>query len=112
MVFIPPEIVVFEHVGFGGFQRGFNVDIPNLDWHFITFSEERFTWNDRISSVIVISGTWQFFTEPDYQGQSSTQVRPGGYTDVEKLEFGIANDKISSFKVISYDPQGDGFRWV
>jgi hypothetical protein len=114
MVFIPPEIVVFGDSGFGGCERRFNVDIPNLTWHIMPARLEAitFTWNDKISSVIVISGTWQFFGDVDYRGTHSNQVAPGAYSSVERPEINIANDSISSFRVISYDPQGDGFIWV
>lgn len=110
-MFILPEIVVFESSGFGGRERRFNVDTPNLSWHNLPPLEST-TWDDQISSIIVISGTWQFFSDSDYRGARSNQVKPGAYSYVERPEFNIKNDTISSFKVISNDPQGDGFIWV
>jgi hypothetical protein len=115
MVFIPPEIVVFDNTGFGGVQRRFNVDIGELDWYtrdILPASGTRYSWSEAIQSVIVISGTWQFFPEPNYSGVPSKQVPPGTYSNVELPEFNILKRSITSFKVISYDPQGDGFVWL
>jgi hypothetical protein len=33
-------------------------------------------WNDEVSSIKILSGTWQFFEHKDYQG-SSTALGPG-----------------------------------
>jgi hypothetical protein len=106
MVFIFPEVVIFVDASFGGAERHFNIDVPNVG-NYRTSSGLVTTWNDIISSVIVISGTWQFFTDINYGGTSSHQVRPGLYSNVERPEINIPNDTISSFKIISYDPQGD-----
>jgi hypothetical protein len=111
MVFIPPEVVVFEDAGFGGLQRRFNYDVSNATWYhaYLPGELQYRNWNDLISSVIVISGTWQFFSDIDYGGAHSYEVKPGRYWYVEGPEVNIANDKISSFKVISNDPQSDSF---
>jgi hypothetical protein len=110
MVFIPPEIVVFEHPVFGGNQRRFNVDIGELDWYLTDdiLGEYPKKWTERISSVIVISGTWQFYSGPNYTGVRSLEVGPGYYSYVENSNFLIPNDSITSFKVISYEPQSNG----
>jgi hypothetical protein len=105
MVFIFPEVVIFAHAYFGGAERRFNIDVSNVGNYLASWDGT--TWNDIISSVIVISGTWQFFTDINYSGISSQQVRPGLYSYVERPEINIPNDTISSFKIISHDPQGD-----
>jgi hypothetical protein len=110
MVFIPPEVVVFNQKDFGGLERRFNVDIGNLTWHIMMpLVNINLTWNDTISSVIVISGTWQFFAHENYGLPHSNQVKPGRYRSVDGPEVNITDGTISSLKVISYDPQGDGF---
>src|SRR5918994_294293 len=65
------------------------------------------SWNDKISSVIVKSGTWQFFEHENYGSPSSKQVGPGNYEYVEIPEFNIRNDNITAIKLISSSPQGD-----
>ena len=61
-------------------------------------------WNDKISSIIVVSGTWQFFEHANYGGASSHPIGPGYYSFVENPVVNIANDSISSFRVVSFNP--------
>ena len=82
-----PEVVLFEHRGFGGAERRTNFSYIWVgDW-----------WNDKISSIVVVSGTWRFFEHRDYGGRS-WDLGPGYYDWVEAV--GIPNDLISSFKAI------------
>lgn len=91
-----PEVVVFEHITWGGAEWR-----TNLNHSYVGDF-----WNDKISSVIVISGTWEFFEHANFEG-ASTRVGPGYYSWVESKPFNMANDSISSFRVVSWDPQGD-----
>jgi hypothetical protein len=91
-----PEVVLYTEINFGGAEARINYHL--LDLHPF--------WNDSISSVIVVSGTWQFFESDNWQGVNTT-VLPGWYSSVEKQPFNMVNDTISSFKIISWDPQGD-----
>lgn len=94
-----PEIVVFQDINFGGNEWRTNLDTSYVGDY----------WNDTISSVIVISGTWQFFENANLgrDGGASTIVGPGYYSFVENPAFNMQNDSISSFQVVSWDPQGD-----
>lgn len=64
-------------------------------------------WNDKISSIKVYSGTWEFFEHQDFQGRSF-RLTPGEYAWVTN-EW---NDKISSFKQVGQGtpsvPSGGG----
>lgn len=91
-----PEIVVFQDINFGGAEWR-----TNLGYSYVGDD-----WNDKISSVIVISGTWQFFEHAN-SGGASTTVGPGFYSWVENSPFNMTNDTISSFHAVSWDPQGD-----
>ncbi|HYZ95192.1 MAG TPA: beta/gamma crystallin-related protein, partial [Nitrososphaeraceae archaeon] len=91
-----PEVIIFEHADFGGEQQSIKGSDPNIH-----------SWNDKISSVIVKSGTWQFFEHENYGSPSSKQVGPGYYEYVEIPEFNIRNDNITAIKAISSSPQGD-----
>ena len=91
-----PEVVVFEHRTWGGAEWRTNLNHSYIgDW-----------WNDKISSVMVISGTWEFFQHRDFQG-AMTRVGPGYYEFVESAPCNMTNDTISSFRVVSWNPQGD-----
>jgi hypothetical protein len=52
-------------------------------------------WNDKISSIKVYSGTWEFFEHADFQGRSF-RLTPGEYPWVTD----VWNDLISSFKPV------------
>lgn len=79
-----PEIIIYEHINFGGRWAR-----TNLNWYYVG----RF-WNDRISSIIVVSGTWRFYEHWHYEGRYFTRG-PGYYSRLPM------NDVISSFKVLS-----------
>ncbi|HEX5904707.1 MAG TPA: beta/gamma crystallin-related protein [Candidatus Nitrosocosmicus sp.] len=91
MVHNLPEIVVYEHVNYSGAEWRIN---------FITSNVGSF-WNDKISSIIVISGTWEFFEHINYGGRVWV-LTPGYYISVSN--FGIPHDVISSFRVRSWSP--------
>ncbi len=79
-----PEVVLYEHIDFGGAQWRTN----------LSYSWVGSWWNDRISSIVVVRGTWRFYQHKDFQG-SYWDLRPGYYRWV--VAVGIPNDIISSF---------------
>jgi Beta/Gamma crystallin len=91
-----PEIVVFKDANFHGDEWR-----TNLDYTWVGSD-----WNDTISSIIVVSGTWQFYTDANYGGEHSNLLTPGYYPWVQDPSVNIANDSISSFQVISFEPEG------
>jgi hypothetical protein len=52
-------------------------------------------WNDKISSIVVVSGIWEFYWDQQYKGEVLV-LPPGGYPSVG----GHWNDQISSFRCI------------
>ena len=82
-----PEIVIYEHIDFGGASER-----TNLNWYYVGD-----WWNDKISSIVIASGVWQFFEHWHYEG-ASWVLGPGYYRWVESAN--IPNDIISSFKCI------------
>ncbi len=83
-----PEVVVYDHFGFkGAYAR------TNLSFHFLGDF-----WNDRISSLIVVSGVWRFYRDEYYKGDH-WDLGPGFYecffTDKGP------DDVVSSFQAIS-----------
>ena len=82
-----PELIVFDHIGFGGaFAR------TNLSFHFLGNF-----WNDRISSLIVVSGVWRFYRDEYYKGDS-WDLGPG-YYECFFADKG-PDDVVSSFQAI------------
>ena len=55
-------------------------------------------WNDQISSIRIISGTWRFYWDADYSGEM-IELKPGEYHYVG----GHWNDQISSFRCVTSD---------
>jgi len=83
-----PELVIYDHIGFGGdYAR------TNLSFHYIGDF-----WNDRISSLIVVSGTWRFYRDEYYKGDY-WDLGPGYYESffTEKGP----DDVVSSFQAIA-----------
>lgn len=85
------EIVLYEHAGFEGRAVPITQSTPNLcDLNF----------NDKVSSIIVLSGTWSVFEHVDYQGKCHQFCR-GSY-DYRMISGTIGNDVISSIRLDSY----------
>jgi hypothetical protein len=58
------------------------------------------TWNDKVSSFVIVSGSWQFFQDLNFRGQRAGPLGPGLYPWVE--DFGIDNDSLSSIRLVGY----------
>lgn len=83
-----PELVIYDHVGFkGAYAR------TNLSFHYIGDF-----WNDRISSLIVVSGIWRFYRDEFYKGDH-WDLGPGFY-ECFFTEKG-PDDVVSSFQAIA-----------
>jgi hypothetical protein len=89
-----PEIVVFWDINFGGESLRTNLSSSYVGNH----------WNDEISSIIVVSGTWEFYEHSNFGGAVSKRLTPGYYSWVENSNVNIANDSISSFRCVDRNP--------
>jgi hypothetical protein len=82
-----PELVVYDHIGFkGAYAR------TNLSFHYLGDY-----WNDRISSLIVVSGVWRFYRDEYYKGDY-WDLGPGFYECF--FTEGGPDDVVSSFQAI------------
>ena len=84
------HIILFEHINFHGnhkhlFQTESNLDASDDNW-----------FNDKVSSFVILEGSWQFFRDRDFGNPASRIFGPGKYNWVEA--FGIPNDFVSSIK--------------
>ncbi|MDU2895703.1 MAG: beta/gamma crystallin-related protein [Clostridium sp.] len=94
---IQGHIILFKHANFHGDHKHiFNME-NNLN------ADDDNDFNDEVSSIAVIQGTWEVFYNSEYgdiakSGTKSISLPPGLYKNVE--EVGIINDKISSLRLI------------
>jgi hypothetical protein len=84
------HIIIFEHKDFRGRHRHIFGHEANLN------NAEDNTLNDRMSSFVVLSGTWVFFRNTNFSEQVGGTFPPGQYESV--TNFGIPNDSVSSLK--------------
>jgi len=89
---VVPEVVLYDDINFGGAEWR-----TNLGYSYVGDF-----WNDKISSLIVVTGVWQFWRDPNFQGVGDLPwvLNPGYYSWVENV--GIPNDTISSFRPIAW----------
>jgi len=91
-----PQAIVFENTGFGGEHRHFFASDPDL-----TVGNN--FWNDRISSIAVISGNWSFYADPVGKGTPANlkpvTLGPGVYPDVTRVR--IEDNSISQIRLES-----------
>jgi hypothetical protein len=90
--FFTGEVIVFEHSNFRGRHRHIYAMENNLN-----HPSDR-AMNDRISSFVVVSGTWKFYQHSNFRAPLGGAFTPGAYKWVEAV--GVRNDQISSMKCI------------
>lgn len=58
------------------------------------------TWNNVVSSFVIVSGRWKFYAEPDFQDLLGPEdgLGPGRYPRLPYL--GVENDTISSIRKV------------
>jgi Beta/Gamma crystallin len=84
------EMRVFDNRWFCGQGGIFKQDLAHI----------RDFWNDKIISVKVVSGTWQVWEYPDFQGRTII-LGQGEYPNLAINSRGIYNDTISSVRILS-----------
>ncbi len=84
------KAILYENINFGGksYRTGSRSNYPYVGDD----------WNDETSSIVITGGTWRFYADANFRG-SFKDLGPGHYSWVEN--FGIANDTISSLKLIA-----------
>ena len=79
------DVVVFWDANFRGEQMRMNHGTPYVGDH----------WNDQISSIQVLAGTWEFYWDANFRGEV-LRLGPGSYPYVGDHW----NDQISSMRCI------------
>jgi hypothetical protein len=83
-----PQIVVFDNENFLG-DHG----------HIFGNMKDLGKWGNSISSMTILSGTWEFFDGHDFGGNKMGTLGPGMYPDVTAK--GLKNNSISSIRLVS-----------
>ena len=81
-----PQIIAFDGAELTGDHTHIVGDIRRLG-----------KWENSISSLIILSGTWEFFDDEDFTGTRMGTLGPGSYADVTK--HGLKNNSISSVRL-------------
>lgn len=82
------EIIAFDNEDFQGDHTHIFGDMKRLG-----------KWDNSISSMIVLSGTWHFYDDQDMKGTMMKELGPGMYPRV--TEVGIKDNSISSIHLAS-----------
>ena len=85
--------MLFEHGNFHGVHKRLCGSEPNL-----AAGDDSF-FNDKVSSFVITSGSWQFFIDINFTGPASNVFGVGRFNWVEN--FGIPNDSISSIRRVT-----------
>jgi hypothetical protein len=80
-----PQIVAFD-----------NEDFLGDHIHIFGPMRDLGKWGNSISSMVILSGTWEFFDDEGFTGTSMGTLGPGSYADVTK--HGLKNNSISSVR--------------
>ena len=81
-----PQIVAFE-----------NEDFLGDHIHIFGTMKDLGKWGNSISSMVILSGTWEFFDDENFTGTSMGTLGPGTYADV--TQHGLKNNSISSVRL-------------
>ncbi len=91
-----PEIVIYREINFQEEAYRTNCNVKYIGD----------LWNDDMSSLIIVSGEWEFYKDANYKHNNQLNkpliiLGPGYYPDLRNLLLGKnINDVISSFKCV------------
>jgi Beta/Gamma crystallin len=83
-----PQIIAFDKDNFEGDHTHIFGDMPKLG-----------KWDNSISSMIILSGTWEFFDDQNFQGTPMAKLGPGRYANV--TQHGLKDNSTSSIRLVS-----------
>jgi Beta/Gamma crystallin len=86
-----PQIVAFDNDGLLGDHIHLFGNTPDLG-----------KWGNSISSMVILSGRWEFFDDENFQGTKMGEFGPGVYLNVK--DQGLKDNSISSIRLVS--PRG------
>ncbi len=92
------EIILYDHRHFEGRSLTLHESVSDLD---------DYDFDNEVSAVIVVSGTWELFRDDNYESNHgpSKVLGPGEYPNLSHIDF--KRNKLSSVRLIS-DDNGNG----
>src|SRR5262249_16863824 len=88
------HVILFQHKNFPGAHKHVFGAYPTLD-----ASDDNF-FNDKVSSIVVLEGRWEFFADSNFHSKTGATLSPGDYPDVTAPGVNIQNDAISSLRPV------------
>jgi hypothetical protein len=83
-----PQIIAFE-----------GAELTGDHTHIVGVMRRLGQWDNSISSLIILSGTWEFFDDDEFTGTKMATLGPGVYPRV--TEKGLKDNSISSIRLVS-----------
>jgi len=83
-----PQIVAFDNEGLLGDHI-----------HIFGNTTDLGKWGNSISSMVIVSGHWEFFDEEHFKGTKMKELGPGTYLNVK--DHGLKDNSISSIRLVS-----------
>ena len=83
-----PQIVAFDNEGLLGDHIHIFGDVVDLG-----------KWGNSISSIVILSGRWEFFDDENFQGTKMGELGPGMYLNVK--DKGLKDNSVSSIRLAS-----------
>ena len=94
------HVILFEHANFRGRHR----HIFNAEQNLNAGDDDEF--NDIVSSIVVVSGNWQFFRNSNFDDDYPSILGPGIYPWV--VDINIRDNDISSLRAVDQEPNVTG----
>ena len=96
------ELILYVDGNFGGLHTHIFGDTPRFTQLALGGNGSGIVgnWNDRVSSFVIVSGTWLFYKDENFRSlQGNVEgLGPGLYPSVNAV--GIDNDALSSVKFV------------
>jgi hypothetical protein len=86
-----PHLIVFSERDMQGRHWHVFQDVPDV-------GDVSFTWDDNISSFVVLAGRWQFFRDRHFEAPIGPVFEPGVVASV--ADAGLPNNAISSIRLV------------
>lgn len=82
-----PQIIVYDNENFLGDHTHIFGNMRDLG-----------KWGNSISSMVILSGTWEFFDDEDFKGAKMADLGPGMYPNLTSK--GMKDNSISSIRLV------------
>jgi hypothetical protein len=86
------QVILFEHANFHGAHKHVFTNEANLN-----ASDDNF-FNDKVSSMVIIDGRWEFFKDSNFIAKLGPTLNPGSYPSITAALGAGSNDQVSSLR--------------